>query len=82
MRKLSCKWPMYLTLFVFLPPIYYVWLRIGNPEIFNEEKFVDKVLGGLGLTIIIWLVYGVTCLLARQPNKPIEGKQNDTPIDK
>ena len=81
MRKLSCKWPMWFTLFAFLPPGFYMWYRIKNPEIFNTTELANKVVGGLGLAIITWLVYGVACLLAQKPKKAIEGRQNDTPKD-
>ena len=66
MRKLSCKWPVYLTLFAFLPPVFYVWFRIGKPEIFNPTQLMEKVVGAGVIAMIVWLVYGVASLLARK----------------
>lgn len=64
MRKLSCKWPLWLTLFAFAQPVFYVFFRIGKPEIFNTMELANKAAGGLGIAIIVWLVYGVACLFA------------------
>lgn len=64
MRKLSCKWPVYLTLFAFAPPAFYVFFRAGRPEIFNADQLAQKVVGAVGLAIIVWLIYGVACLFA------------------
>lgn len=68
MRKLSCKWPVYLTLFAFLPPVFYVWFRIGKPEIFDADQLAQKIVAAVAMAMIVWLIYGVACLLA--PQKP------------
>ncbi len=64
MRKLSYKWPVWLTLFAAAPPVFYVYHRIGKPEIFSATELAEKVVGAVGIALIVWLVYGVACLLA------------------
>ena len=79
MRKLSCKWPVCMTVLVFLSPVFYVLHRIGKPEIINDMRFIEKVVVAVVLAIIVWLVYGVACLLARKSKKTIEGGQDAKP---
>lgn len=63
MRKLSCKWPLWLTLFAFAQPVFYVFFRIGKPQIFNTSELAEKILAAVVLTILIWFIYGIACLL-------------------
>ena len=65
MRKLSCKWPFWLTLIAFSQPIFYVFFRIGKPEIFNAMELATKVLDAFVFMTIFWMVYGIACLFAR-----------------
>jgi hypothetical protein len=65
MRKLSCKWPVQLTLIGFLLPIFYVFFRIGKPEIFSSTDFAQKCFEAAFISIIAWAVYGIACLFAR-----------------
>ncbi len=62
MRKLSSKWPVRLTVFSFLPPIFYSFRK---PEIFSSTEFAQKVLGGVFIAIIIWVVYGIISFFAQ-----------------
>jgi len=64
MRKLSRKWPVYLTLFAIAPPAFYVFFRIGKPEIFNNTELAEKVAATVVLVILTWFIYGIACLLA------------------
>lgn len=64
MRKLSCKWPIWLTLFAVSAPVFYVLFRVGKPEIFNTTELGEKVLGAIGIAAIVWLFYGIACLMA------------------
>ena len=76
MRKLSPKWPVRLTIVGFLPPILYVFFRIPtifrllNPDIdklpiISSTELTRKVVGNIGILIIVWVVYGIACLFAR-----------------
>ena len=78
MRKLSCKWPVWLTLFAFIPVLPYVFVRILRPEPPNTADLAQfdkisqtvspwpsKVVGAIGISIIVWVVYGIACLFAR-----------------
>ena len=66
MRKLSCKWPVLLTLIALTPPAFSFFFRIIiDPTLFNGEEFAKKVFGGIFFAIIVWLVYGFSCLLAK-----------------
>ena len=76
MRKLSSKWPVRLTIVGFLPPILYVFFRIPpifrllNPDIdklpiISSTELTRKVVGNIGILIIVWVVYGIACLFAR-----------------
>ena len=64
MRKLSHKWPMYLILFAIAPPVFYVFFRIGKPEIFNTTELIEKVAAAVVFVILTWFFYGIACLLA------------------
>ena len=66
MRKLSYKWPIWLTLFCFAGPIFYLLFRVGVPEIIDVEKIADEALGCFGVAIIVWLVYGLACLVSQK----------------
>ena len=63
MRKLSFKWPLFLTLFAFIQALAYVFVRIRTPELFHAEDFARRVVGGTVISIVIWFIYGVVCLL-------------------
>ncbi len=65
MRKLSCKWPVRLTLLAFAPPVFYVLFRLGKPEIFSTAELAEKVVAAFVFMIMFWLVYGIACLFAR-----------------
>ncbi len=65
MRKLSYKWPVWLTVFAIALPIFYVFHRIGTPQIFSDEEFTEKVVAAVGCTIITWFIYGIACLFTR-----------------
>lgn len=60
MRKLSCKWPAYMTLLVFARPVFYLF-RGGR---FDADQLAQKVVVAVALAIIVWLIYGVACLFA------------------
>lgn len=80
MRKLSCKWPLWFTLLAFAQPVFYVFFRIGKPQIFNTSELAEKILVAVVLTVIIWLVYGIACLLAA-PNADTTKHPNDDKPD-
>lgn len=65
MRKLSCKWPVWSTVFSVALPVFYVLHRIGKPQIFRVEELAEKVVAAVGCTMITWFIYGVACLFAR-----------------
>lgn len=76
MRKLSPKWPVRMTIVAFLSPMLYVFFRIPpifhvffgeveKPPIISTTELAEKVVGAVGITTIIWLIYGVSCLCAR-----------------
>lgn len=66
MRKLPCKWPVWLTVFGFLPPLFYLFFRIGKPEIFSFTELVEKVFGGVFIVIVVWGFYGIACLFTKK----------------
>ena len=66
MRKLSCKFPVLLTLFTFMPALAYVFTRIRIPELIRTADLAKRVLGGTVISIVIWLIYGIVCLLTPQ----------------
>lgn len=76
MRKLPCKWPVWLTLLAIAQPVFYVFYRIGKPEIFNAIELATKVLVAFVFVTIFWLIYGVSCLLAKPkgPSEDFHGK--------
>jgi len=65
MRKLSPKWPVWLTLLVFLRPVFYIF-HAANLGTFSTDHFLQKLVVAVATAIIIWLIYGVACLLAKQ----------------
>ena len=75
MRKLSCKWPVWMTLFAFSMPIFYVFFRAGHPKIFNADELLGKVFAAVFFTVIIWLVYGIACLFAPSRTVVIKGQK-------
>ena len=75
MRKLSLKWPVWLTVFALLSPAFYVIFRIGKPEIFHANELVEKVVGSIGIVLIVWFSYGIACLLA----KPLRDTSQEKP---
>jgi diadenosine tetraphosphate (Ap4A) HIT family hydrolase len=64
MRKLSCKWPFWLTLIGFSRPIFYVFWGVVY-ETFSPTEFAQKFFGAVFISIIVWVVYGIACLFAR-----------------
>ena len=77
MRMRSCKLPVWLTVFVFLRPAFYVLFRVNKLEIFNWSELGEYVLGAILVTIVIWLFYGIFCLVA----KPLQGASTGKSID-
>lgn len=76
MRKLSTKWFVWATIVGFLPPILYVFFRIplifrllnpdiDEPPIISSTDLTRKVVGTIGILIILWVVYGIAYLFAR-----------------
>ncbi len=63
MRKLSYKLPVLLTLFAFMQALAYVAVRIRTLELFHASDFAKRVLGGTVISIVIWFIYGIVCLL-------------------
>ena len=60
--KPSMKWPLWATLFCFLPFLFALISRrsfLMQSEAVLEAKF----LGGLGLALIVWAVYGIVCAI-------------------
>lgn len=84
MRRLSYKWPVWITVLAFALPGFYIYYRVlkptifGTPMIFNGEEFLGKVLAAVFFSIIAWFIYGIACLLtsplrdvsAEEPWKP------------
>ncbi len=68
MRRLPCKWPLWATVFAFARPLFYVFHRIGKPDIFKATELAESGVVAVVLTMLVWFVYGVACLLA--PRKP------------
>ncbi len=75
MRKLPCKWPFWLSLIGFSQPILYVFFRIGKPEIFSSTEFAQKFFGAAFISMIVWAVYGIICLLVPSRTVIIEGQK-------
>jgi len=71
MRKLSCKWPVYMTLLVFVRPAFYVF-RALRLEIFNPDQLAQRLVVAFSLAIIVWLIYGVACLFAVPKGKKLK----------
>lgn len=64
MRKRSCVLPVWLTVFAFSSPAFYVLFRVNKPEIFSLAELGGKVVGAAGCSIVVWFFYGVFCLIA------------------
>lgn len=79
MRKLSCKWPVYLAVFAFASPAFYVFFRAGRPEIFDADQLAQKVVVAVALAIIVWLIYGVACLFAAPLGDTKKHSNSDKP---
>ncbi len=62
MRKLSYKLSVWLTLFAFMPLLAYVFVRIQTPEMLHSADIAKRVSAGIVFSIIIWFIYGITCL--------------------
>jgi len=77
MKKLSCKWPLRMTLIPLMPPAFYVFFRVGRPG-FSGDQFGQKVVVSVGVMLIIWFVYGLCCLFAKAENPIKTGHQKDT----
>lgn len=67
---------MRATIVALLPPILYVFFRIPpvfrllHPDIdkspiISSAELTQKVVGAIGILIIVWIVYGIACLFAR-----------------
>ena len=65
MRKLPPKWPVWLTLLVFLRPVFYIF-HAANLGTFDTDYFLQKLVVAVATAIIVWLIYGVACLLAKK----------------
>ena len=63
MRKLSYKLPVFFTLFAFMHVFAYVFVRIRTPELLHAADLLKRVLGGTVISIVIWFIYGIACLL-------------------
>ena len=66
---------MWLTLFAIAIPIFYVFHRAGEPEIFNPTEFSTKIVGAVLISIMVWMVYGIFCLFASSRTVIIEGQR-------
>jgi hypothetical protein len=55
---------VWLTVFAFSSPAFYVLFRIGKPEIFDSAKLEEKFVGSIGIVLIVWFIYGIACVLA------------------
>ena len=77
MRKLSRKWPGCLTVIAFTMPGFYLFHRIITyPGTFRGTEFAGKLFAAAFFSGIAWVVYGLTCVLARKPECPnCGGKQ-------
>jgi hypothetical protein len=64
MRMRSCKLPVWLTVFAFLRPAFYVMFRVNKLEILDWGELGEHVLGAVLVTVVIWLFYGIFCLVA------------------
>ena len=64
-RKLSCKWPLRITALAFAMPAFYIFHRLGKPDIFSPSELAEKVIVVVAWTMLTWLIYGVGCLFAR-----------------
>jgi len=74
MRMRSCKLPVWLTVFAFLQPAFYVMFRVNKLEIFNWGELGEYVLDAVLVTIVIWLFYGIFCLVATPSQSASTGK--------
>ena len=73
MRRLSCDWPIYLTVFAFiLCPMWNIFFVVLGPEKFNAKNFLEDIRVAVFVTTIVWLIYGVACLLAKPLRDPSE----------
>jgi hypothetical protein len=73
MRMRSCKLPVWLTVFAFLQPAFYVMFRVNKLEIFNWGELGEYVLDAVLVTIVIWLFYGIFCLVATRSQSASTG---------
>jgi len=61
MRKLSFKWPIWLTLIGFSQPLFYLLFSLQR-HVFNVTEFILKLTGAIGIIAVVWFIYGVMCL--------------------
>lgn len=78
MRKLSCDWPIYLTVFafgIFPGPGWHFLIMVINFESFNAKDLFEDIRLGVVATTMIWFIYGIACLLA----KPLHDVSSEEP---
>jgi len=69
------KWPVWFSLIAFSWPAFYLFHRIGKPEIFSGHEFAVRVVGAIVFSVIGWVVYGIICLLAPSRTVVIKGQK-------
>jgi len=81
MRKLSCEWSIYLTVFAFIlcPGWNILFLVIGR-ENFNANNLLEDIRLAVFITTIVWLIYGVACLLA-SPLRDVSAEESWKPSE-
>ena len=62
MRKRSRKLPVWLTVFAFSNPVFYVLFRVNKLETFDWGLLDEKVWCAVFVTMIIWLFYLLFCI--------------------
>lgn len=72
MRKLNPKWPVWISLMVFMSPAFYLIFRAGKPEIFDAKELAGKLAGAAMIVAIIWMVYAIACALSPSRHKASE----------
>jgi hypothetical protein len=67
--------------FAFVRPILYVLFRINKPEIFKWSEFGEYIIGAFLITIVIWLIYGIFCLVAQPSQSESTEKSMDLTLE-
>jgi ABC-type long-subunit fatty acid transport system fused permease/ATPase subunit len=62
MRKVSPKLPIWITVFAFISPFFYIVFYISKSG-FSLNELLKKLTGGLIIAALVWSVYGIICLL-------------------